>query len=150
MNASVQAVRAITGVYFQKLITIGAGVGGILIALLWALLVWLTTSVDPLWGLFFIVLVPLTLAAVLIYRLLRLMGQSLIPRVLTKKEQKAVTTMGDKLFSVAETATTPWFINLFLVGKDVLRGRESSHVKNVIANTSGLKDDFLRVRALFE
>ncbi len=150
VKASIQAVRAITGVYFQKLISTGAAVGAIILAGLWALIIWLTTSVDPLWGLFFISLIPATIIAVVIYGLMKSLGQSMLPRRLSDSEKKIINHMGDKVFSVAEAAGTPWIVNAFLVAKDVIRGRESQHIRHIISNTSTLKDDFLQVRRFFE
>ncbi len=150
MKASIQAVRAITGVYFQKLINTSAIVGTVILVVLWGLLIWLAATVDPLWGLFFIALLPATIIAVVIYNLMTALGRSVVPRKLSSSEKQAITDMGDKVFSVAEAAGTPWIINMFLIGKDVIRGRESRHIRHIISNTSTLKDDFLQVRRFFE
>lgn len=85
-----------------------------------------------------------------IYNLMTALGRSVVPRKLSSSEKQAITDMGDKVFSVAEAAGTPWIINMFLIGKDVIRGRESRHIRHIISNTSTLKDDFLQVRRFFE
>lgn len=149
VKASIQAARAITGVYFQKLITTGAKIGGTLLALIWALVIWLTTAVDPLWGMFFLLLVPLTVVSFIIYGLMLRLGKELIPRPLSKTEQKKVGELGDKVFQLTESVKTPWPYHLVIIGKDVLRGKESMYIKEVIANTGSLKDDFLNIRQLF-
>lgn len=143
-------MRAITGVYFQKLITTSAEIGGIVLALFWALIIWLTTSVDQLWGLFFLVLVPLSVVSVIIYSLMLRLGKELLPRPLTKHEKLKVTRLGDRIFQTTETATTAWPYHLLLIGKDVLRGKESGYIKDVISNTTSLRDEFLNIRQLFK
>ena len=142
-------MRAITGVYFQKLITTGAAVGGVILALLWAIVIWLTTSIDPLWGLFFLLLIPLTIVGFIIYGLMLSLGKELLPRPLTKSEKIKVTALGDKVFHAADTVTTPWLCHLTLIGKDVLRGKESTYVKAVISDSGNLREDFLKIRQLF-
>ncbi len=142
-------MRAITGVYFQKLITTSAAVGGVLLALLWVLIVWLTTRVDPLWGLFFLALMPLTIVCLVVYGLMLKLGKELVPRPLTKVEIVRVTKIGDKLFQTADAAATPWFYHLILIGKDVLRGKESKYIKETIEENASLRDDFLKIRKLF-
>lgn len=149
MKASIQAARAITGVYFQKLITTGAKIGGILLALFWALVIWLTTNIDPLWGMFFLLLVPLTIVGFVIYGLMLSLGKELMPRPLTKTEYQKVGELGDKVFSLTENVKTPWPYHLIIISKDVLRGKESTYIKEVIANTGSLKDDFLNIRQYF-
>lgn len=149
MKATIQAIRAITGVYFQKLVTASAAVGGILLALFWALVIWLTTTVDPLWALFFLLLLPLTVVSFITYGLMLSLGRELMPRPLTKSEKKKVTDLGDKVFHTADTATTPWPHHLVLIGKDVIRGKESSYIKEILANTGSLRDDFSNVRRFF-
>lgn len=149
MDASVKAARAITGVYFQRLVTLGAIVTGILLALLWFIVIWLATK-DVLWSLFFIVLVPATIVVVFLYIMLTNLGHSIIPRRLNGQEKRIVGTIGSRLMEIKDTAQTPWFITLFLVGKDVVRGRESSYLRRIISSSSGVREDFLRVRKIFE
>ncbi len=149
MNASLQAIRAITGVYFQKLVAIGAVIGGLFFAALWTLLIWLTTK-DGLWALFFVVLVPATIVFVFLVIMLWTLGQSVVPRKLKRAEKKTVAAIGSKLISINDTVRAPWFVSVFLIGKDVVRGRESAYIRTAIANTSGIKDDFMRVRRIFE
>ncbi len=149
MKATIKAVRAITGVYFQRLITASAVVGGIFIIAIWALIIWLSTTVDALWGLFIFLLLPLTIASLVIYGLMMRLGGELIPRALSKDEMHKIGKLGDKVFHMTETKSTPWPYHLLIISKDVLRGKESSYIRDTLANTRSLKQDYLDIRQLF-
>ncbi len=149
MKASIQAVRAITGVYFKRLMTKSVITAGVILGALWALVIWLGATADPLWLWFILLLVPLTLTTLIIYRLLLSMGDALIPRPLTKRELQQITTMGDKVFSLTSAQPHPFIQRVMLVSKDVLRDKESAYIKQVVSDTESLRDDFLAIRALF-
>ena len=150
MNSTIKAIRAITGVYFQRLVTIGAVLAGVLLGGLWVLLIWLTSSVDRLWALLFVALIPITIIAFVIYGIFRGLSRELLPRPLNKQEKQVVTHLGDRVFNLTENAATPWFMHALMVSKDAIRGRESRHIRELITNTSSLRDDFVQVRRIFE
>ena len=149
MSPTTQALRAVTGVYFRRLLGIVVIIGGTAMILVYALLFWLGTSVSPLWWFFLIILIPITGVLAGIGGGLWYASGKLLPRRLTKTERQAVTTFGSKLFGIVERGRMPYPVLLIMVGKDVLRRRESTFLKQFISDSRTLKDDFSRIRDMF-
>ncbi len=149
MSASIQAVRAITGVTFQRLLLIAAVIGGIVLVVLWALTITLATSVNSLFWLFLILIVPVTLLALVLFFVLKALGRKVVPRHLTTAQRTAARGFSNKLLGLVDTLGTPPAFALLLIAKDVVRRRPSSYIEGAIANSSTLQRDFRELKELF-
>ena len=149
MNPTIQALRAVTGVYYRRILYPVVGIGAIIILALYALVVWLATTVSPILWLLLIILIPLTIVAGAITAGLFVASRAIMPRNLTRAERQTITGFGNSLFGLLERGRVPYPLVLVMIGKDVLRRRESTFLKEVINDTSSLKSDFSRIRDMF-
>ena len=149
MNPALKALRAITGVYFQRILLIASGVAAVVFAVLFIVVNYLAMNFSPWWWIFMIVLVPITVMAVIVSAGLWFASRKLMPRTITKDEKKIITTFGSKLFGIIERSRMPYPLMLAMVAKDVLRGRSSNLVRETIQDSTTLKSDFERIRTMF-
>lgn len=149
MTPYIRALRAITATVFQRVYRFVAAIIAITLLLLWVLSLYLGLAVSGWWFLLFAILVPLTIIVVVIATILWLLSQRLLPRTLEKAEKAEVLAFSDKILRVAEVRATPLPIMLFLIAKDIVRGKKSSFVEGVIADSSSLKADFTKIKDRF-
>ena len=149
MTPYIRALRAITATVFQRVYRFVAAIIAIILLLLWVLSLYLELAVSGWWFLLFAILVPLTIIVVVIATILWLLSQRLLPRTLEKAEKAEVLAFSDKILRVAEVRATPLPIMLFLIAKDIVRGKKSSFVEGVIADSSSLKADFTKIKDRF-
>lgn len=150
MNASIQALRAITAATFQRLLfwlTISAG---LVFLLLVGLTLYLGSTVSPWWFLLFALLTPLILIVTALAAAFYFLTSRLLPRKLSRDERQMIHDFTGKLMGLAEVRATPWPVMAFLIGKDVIRGKQSGFINTAIENASGLRDGFEQIRKLFE
>lgn len=148
MNTTTHALIAITGVYFRRLLYMGMIVAGIALVVIYSLITWLALSWSG-WWLLLGGVIPLTIIALIVTGGLWYVSGKLLPRRLSGEERRAIAAFGSKLFGVVERGKTPYPLLIVLIGKDVLRKRESGFVRDVISDSRSLKSDFDRIRALF-
>ncbi len=115
---------------------------------LYALTVFLALSFSSWWLLSLVVLVPVTVFLLLIASLLWYLLGKLAPKKLSKFEQQKVNSFIDTLFSLAERSKTPYPILLFLIAKDVIRGKESSFLRGLIGDSKKVTGEFEEIRKL--
>lgn len=149
MNSYVKAIRAITGTFFQKLFVPIAVVIGIIMALLWALTIYLGIAVDPLWFLLLVLIVPLSIFIAAISSALWFLSGKLLPRRMTHTEKQQITSFTDKIVRLVETRATPVPILAAMVAKDVMRGKGSAQIESLINDSKSLKGDFIAIRDMF-
>ena len=150
MTPTIHALRAITGVYVQKLLAlIGAVVGGILLVAL-VITVLLATQLSSWWWLLLVVLVPAALISLVIYIAVRALSNRLIPHRLDSDERRQIKAFSDKIFGVVEKTRTPLPLTAILVLKDVIRNRESGYLSALINDSKSLKGDFEQIRARYQ
>ena len=149
MQPTIDALRAITALVFQRILTpILWGIGGVIVAI-YFLIIYLSGWVHPLWWLLLIILIPLTLIITGLTFIVWTLSSRLIPRPMTNEERKQLTEISDRIIRVAEVRATPIPVLLFLIAKDVIRSKKSSYIESVVKDTTSLKQDFTTVRQMF-
>ena len=149
MNSSILALRAISAVTLRRILLPVLCVAGVILLLFYALVLYLTSQVDVWWILLLVILLPLTLVVLLVGTALWLASGKLFPASYDKRYKKQITAFTDKIMGLVEHSKTPYPIHLFLIGKDIIRGKESSHLKGMIGDSGSLKRDFDEIRKLF-
>lgn len=150
MYQTISAIRAITAVLFQRIFAPVMWVGGGVVVALYILAVYLSLSVHPLWWLLFVALIPLTIVLAALAATLWFLSNRLLPRPLLRGERQQLLGFADKIIRIAEVRATPLPVLVFLVAKDIVRGRRSSYVEEIIDDSKSLKDEMIAARALFE
>lgn len=146
MNSTVSALRAITAVTMRRILVPVMWVVGLFVLLVYLCVIYLTTQIDPWWALLFILLVPASVIVLLISAGLWIVSGKLLPSGYSRSHKKEIVAFTDKIMRLFENSKTPYPIHLFLIGKDVLRGKESKHVREVIDDSKSLRRDFEELR----
>ena len=123
---------------------------GSVLALLYAGVIGLTVVDSDWWALLLIPLIPITLLVGLLSVGLWVASGKLLPGRITKTQRKKIVSFTDKITRLIENGKTPYPMHLFLIGKDVIRGKGSGHVRSLIDDSASLKDDFNDIRRTFE
>ena len=108
----------------------------------------LALSFSSWWWLLLIILVPITIFLILLGSLVWFILGKLSPRKLSKHENEKLNGFIDTLFSLAERSKTPYPVLLFLIAKDVIRGKESSFLRDLIGDSKKVTSEFEEIRKL--
>lgn len=146
MGTNVTALRAISAVFFRRILRWVIIIAGVLFAIALLLDAYLATTISPWWWLFLIVLIPAGVVGMLVATGLWVVSSRLLPRKMTKAENRQVLAFTDKIFGIAENARMPYPLLLILVGKDIIRGKQSSFIANTIQDTRSLQSDYEEIR----
>lgn len=149
-RASFNALRALSALFFYKILYPALFMVVILLVALYTLTVLLVLTFSNWWLLLLVILVPLTLMLLVAGTIVRYLLRRLIPRKLSSTEKAKLNAFTDKLLGVAERARLPYPVLLFLVAKDVLRGRESKFLSRTIGDSRDLMKEFSEIQGLFK
>lgn len=149
MNSTMLALRAITAVFFRRMVRFIGTVVAVILILLCALITYLSTTVSGWWAILFIVLVPLGLATFLVATVVWGATTRIMPKKLTATETRRIHDFTGKLFGLVEAAKMPYPVKVGLIAKDVLRGRESTFLRNAIQDSRSLKGEFDSIKTMF-
>lgn len=149
MGSHALAIRAITAVFVRRILkwVFIAGAGIVIIS--FVITAYLASAFSVWWWLLLVIIWPPTIIAIIIAGLLWLITSRLLPRNLDRQERRQIGNFTDKLFGVAETARTPYPLLLLLVGKDLIRGRQSRFITNAIDDSKSLQGDYENIRTKF-
>lgn len=150
MNSTVSALRAISAITMRRILVPILWIAGGVLTVLYIGTIYLFTEIDPWWALLLIVLIPITIIITLLGIGLWFVSGKLLPRNYDAKHKKSITSFTDKILGLVENSKTPYPIHLFLIGKDIIRGKESRHLKGMIDDSSSLKRDFDAIKRSFE
>mgnify|MGYP003617543388 FL=1 len=149
MNPTANALRAVTGIYMRRMLYMIMIVGAVIFIVAYALLFWLAGSLSPLWWFSLVVLVPLTVVSLGVVAGLWYASGKVLPRSMSRAERQTITSFGSKLFGVVERGRLPYPLLLIMVGKDLLRRRESRFLRDAIDDSRSLKQDFAVIQDMF-
>lgn len=149
MTPYIRALRAITATVFQRVYRPVAWIVGGILLLIWIGFCLLGGLVSHWWFLAFILIVPLTIVAVVAALVIWTLSKRLMPRAVTNGEREQILGFSDKVLRVAELRATPVPMMVFLIAKDLVRGKNSRYLEGVIDDSTSLKRDFVTIRDLF-
>ena len=149
MTPYIRAVRALTATVFQRVYRPVAWVIGGILCLLFILITWLGATISHWWWVLFVFITPLTIALTITGIVLWLLSEKLQPRRLQSSERTLLEAFADKLMRIAEVRATPVPVLVFLIAKDVVRGRKSTYLEHIIKDSSSLAGDFAHIRDMF-
>lgn len=148
-QATISALRAISALVLWRFLKPARFIVAIFLTAGYIMTLLLSLSFSAWWLLLLFILVPLTVVFVLLVLILRFVVKKLIPRQLSKGERDKINTFSDRVFEIAEQTGTPYPIILFLIGKDVIRGKESSYLRNLIGNSQTVLREFGEIQTIF-
>jgi purine-cytosine permease-like protein len=148
-RSSLRTLRAISALFLAKLLKPIVFLACIILGAAYVLTILLSLAFSNWWMLALIILIPLTLVLLAGYLLLRFFIQKLLPRKLSTGEQTKIHGFLDTLLSTAERAKLPYPVIVFLVAKDVIRGKESKFLGKMVGDTKGLMTELGEIERLF-
>jgi hypothetical protein len=150
MNTSVSALRALTSLTFQQMLKPASWIAFIVFLILHILVFYVAFTVSAWWLLLLFVIIPLMIVVASLLAALWYLSRRLMPRPLLPSETVIVSSMVGKVQRLLEARATPVPMIMFLVAKDVMRGKGSRYLEDLVNDSRGLRDDFAAIRSLFE
>ena len=148
-RASIGALRALSALFFFKILHPTLVMIAVILIALYTSTILLALTFSNWWLLALVVLVPLTVIILIVGYILWYLLHKLLPRKLSSDERAKLHKFTDKLWSVAEQVRLPYPVLLFLVAKDVLRGKESKFLRKIIGDSRDLMREFDDIQDLF-
>ena len=149
LKRSTRALRALSALFLYRALQPVLVMSVILLVAAFVTMILLALSFSDWWWLLLILLLPLTLIFVVLCYLIWFTIQKLMPRRLTPDEKMKLQDFIEKLFGIADHGSLPYPVLLFLVTKDVIRGKESSFLNTLIGDSKALMHEFSDIQELF-
>lgn len=149
MQSSILALRALGAVVLRRILRPAMIVIILVLTLCFAATLLLASLVSLWWLLLLVVLVPASFVVGVIFLLLWQATNRLIPRALSRQEHRQLWAFCTKVLDVAERAKLPYPVLVVLIGKDILRRRESVFLEEVIGDSKSLTAEFGEIRKMF-
>lgn len=146
---SISALRALGALFLFKILHPALVMIAIILVALYTSTLLLTLTFSSWWLLTLIVLVPITVIILIGGYIIWYLLYKLLPRKLTSEERAKLHDFTDKLWGVAEQVRLPYPVLLFLVAKDVLRGKESRFLSKLIGDSRDLMSEFDEIQGMF-
>ncbi len=149
MQSSILALRALGAVVLRRILRPAMIVIVLVLTLCFAATLLLASLVSLWWLLLLVILVPASFVVGIVFLLLWQATNRLIPRALSRQEHRQLWAFCTKVLSVAERAKLPYPVLVVLIGKDILRRRESVFLEEVIGDSKSLTTEFGEIRKMF-
>lgn len=142
------AIRAIGSEFARRIYLPVVWTGVITFIVLFSILIWLVTMNGWWW----LALTPIIVASILFVVLSAAVGFALsrLKPKQTAAQRVKVTAFVDALQMSSEVASTPRFITLFRLVKDVVRPSKQSYIKELSTNATTLRTGFQEIIASFQ
>lgn len=149
MTSHIAAARAVTAVFFQGLLTVGFWITTGILALLLVITALLAFQLSSWWWLLLAVILPVYGVLMGIGIGLYTLANRVLPRKLLSDERETIKRFTGHIQGLLETAKTPYPLIVFLIAKDVIRGRRSQFLDEHILSSQSLKIDYQQIKNLF-
>lgn len=150
ISSSVAALRALSALLLKKLLQPIMVLVVIVVASVYLLTIFLALSFSDWWWLLLVIWLPLTMMLLAVGYVIWFLVETLLPKKLSKTEKKTISDYTDKLVNLAEKSRTPYPVILFLIAKDVVRGKESAFLSGMIGDSKSLVRGFTDVQEIFK
>jgi len=147
IKPSFLAIRSIASEFARRLYAPVAVSSAIVAALVLALAIWLVT-INEWWLILLILVCGMTFFAFVALGVALIVIKKVTPQQ-SKIQKKQTKAFVDKLLRVAEVTSTPKFILLFQVMKDIVKPSHEGFISSVSNDTVSLKRDFIALKDSF-
>lgn len=150
MQAKLDVIRALTATVAKRALLfitiIVVMVSVLLLICIWAL----ASYLSGWWWLLLFIYLPWVLIATIALSAARFIAHKLYPAPLTSKQQNLLKSFADKIQRLLETRGMGWWMFALLSAKDLLFHRDLVTMKELIADTTSLKNDFDELERNFQ
>lgn len=150
MNSAISLIRAITALYAQHILKLISIMAGVAFGILYLVVILLGANHSLWWYVVLLALIPLTIVVGIIGWFAWWTTRKLMPRRLRRDEKNDLLLFRDKIAHVVTAGKTPAPLLWVALLRDVAMGRGSHRLQSIIEDSRELKDDFERLRALFD
>lgn len=148
-KTAITALRAVSALVLKRLLHPMMLMTIIVLGGAYVLMILLVLSFSIWWLLLLIILIPLTLIFGILGYILWYLLQRLMPKEVEKDDREKLGSFTDKVFTLVEKTKTPYPVTLFLIGKDVIRGKESAYIGGLIGDSNDLIKKFEEIQEVF-
>lgn len=147
MTPIIQAIRSLGSEFALRLYTPIFVIVLVSVVSLLGVSIWLSTI--SLWWIILVVLVGIVSVVAIVIFVAAWIAIKLLTPVQTKAQRKMAHLLVDKIQNLAEVTSTPKFILMFRVMKDVVVPSSTGFIGSVSHDTRSLSHDFAKLRDSF-
>jgi len=148
IQPSLLAIRSIGAEFAHRLYLPVVVISAATAVVLLALSIWLVT-INEWWLILLILIFGLTIFATTVLAVALVIIKKFTP-LQSKNQRKQTKSFVDKLVRVAEVTSTPKFILLFQVIKDIVKPSSDGFIGSLSYGTVSLKSDFVALKNSFK
>ncbi len=145
IKPKIQVLRALSAVVAQRAITFFLVIDSVILTLsligIWALAHFLSVW----WWLLLIIYIPLCIVSAVIYLIARFIASRLYRGHLTRLQRQKLQDFTSKILRLLETRGIGWWAFAALCVRDLLLYKELRTLKDLLADATSLKDDFIHL-----
>ena len=141
----IDVLRALSSVIAKRAIFLFLIIDSVFLTLSFIGICLLVYFFSPWWWLLLIIFIPLFIASGIIYLLARFVASRIYPAPLSREQRQHLQEFTDKILRLLETKGMGWWWFAVLCVRDLLLYRELRTLKEILSDTTSLKQDFLNL-----
>ena len=145
IKSKIDVLRALSSVIAKRAIFFFLIIDSVFLTLSFIGICLLVYFFSPWWWLLLIIFIPLFIASGIIYLLARFVASRLYPAPLSREQRQHLQEFTDKILRLLETKGMGWWWFAVLCVRDLLLYRELRTLKEILSDTTSLKQDFLNL-----
>jgi membrane protein implicated in regulation of membrane protease activity len=142
ITPKINVLRALSKVVAKKAIFLYLILVSVILTLMFICIGLLTYFFSLWWLLLLIIYIPLVTISAIVYVAARLIAHGIYPAPLSRKQKQHLQEFTDKILYLLETKGMGWWWFATLCVRDLLVYRELRTLKNILLDTTSLKNDF--------
>ena len=145
IKSKIDVLRALSSVIAKRAIFFFLIIDSVFLTLSFIGICLLVYFFSPWWWLLLIIFIPLFIASGIIYLIARFVASRLYPAPLSREQRQHLQEFTDKILRLLETKGMGWWWFAVLCVRDLLLYHELRTLKQILSDTTSLKQDFLNL-----
>ncbi len=145
IKSKIDVLRALSSVIAKRAIFFFLIIDSVFLTLSFIGICLLVYFFSPWWWLLLIIFIPLFITSGIIYLLARFVASRLYPAPLSREQRQHLQDFTDKILRLLETKGMGWWWFAVLCVRDLLLYHELRTLKQILSDTTSLKQDFLNL-----
>lgn len=142
ITPKINVLRALSKVVAKKAIFLYLILVSVILTLMFICIGLLTYFFSLWWLLLLIIYIPLVTISAIVYIAARLVAHGVYPTPLSREQTQHLQEFTDKILRLLETKGMGWWWFAMLCMRDLVWYRELRTLKNMLHDTTSLKNDF--------
>lgn len=145
IKSKINVLRALSSVIAKRAIFFFLIIDSVFLTLSFIGICLLVYFFSPWWWLLLIIFIPLFIASGIIYLLARFVASRIYHAPLSREQRQHLQEFTDKILRLLETKGMGWWWFAALCVRDLLLYRKLRTLKEILSDTTSLKQDFLNL-----